>query len=467
MPNGGLSRVCGLSMAVSLLALRVATAWGSSLTASAAGDRDVLAESGEGGAPAQEPGPAAVEATPAEGGTPTAPDAAAPGPAADAAAAEVPSASAPQAKASPSVPPPSVERPATMDELADSSVQEMHFGHVSARYSLNFFGDFSFALKSPSSGERHPAFSLGAQDFLIRGDLGAHIVATTEFAVEFGDTNQAGVDLERLHVRWENAHYFVQAGRSHTEIGYFNNAYHHGHWLQPTIERPSWVRFEDEGGLLPIHTVGVSAGATTALGPGSLRGVVSVSNGRGYVQDDIRNEYDYSARKAFHAALEAVGVGLRDLRLGLSGFYDRIPAAPAALRPALPDTAIDEWILGAHVAYPSAPLLVIVEGYLIDHHAAGRSYRTYGGFGVVGYALNFVTPYLEVSGIASSGSRDPFFIPDPSAGRSSLDELELIAGTRIDTSDWSALKFEYRFVNAKSQALVPRHEGVVNWSWGF
>src|SRR5207253_1865158 len=40
-------------------------------------------------------------------------------------------------------------------------------------------------------------------------------------------------------------------------IGYWNNAYHHGEALQPTIGRPGLFEFEDGGGMLPIHATGL------------------------------------------------------------------------------------------------------------------------------------------------------------------------------------------------------------------
>jgi hypothetical protein len=373
----------------------------------------------------------------------------------------------------PDAPPPTPPTPesrgraATMDQVAESSEQELHFGHTKARYSLNFFGDFSFGLYSPRDGDHQPSFLLGDQDFLIRGQLGNHLVATTEFGIGFGGTSEASVDLERLGVRWQDTHFFVDAGRTHTDIGYWNDAYHHGHWLQPTIDRPRWVRFEDEGGLLPVHWVGVSAGASMNVGAGTLRAAVSVGNGRGKVVDDIRNGTDYSPDKAVHGLIEYLGLGVPDLRVGISGIYDRIAPQSAQDRPALPDQAIQEFILGAHAAYSGYPLLVICEGYLITHSAADRVFRTYGGFGLAGYAIGAFMPYVELSKIAGSGGSDPFFMPDPALATGTFDILDAIAGFRIDLSGWSALKFEYQFTHAPHQHELPSHAGVANLSWGF
>ena len=140
-------------------------------------------------------------------------------------------------------------RPRTMEEVAGASIQELTFRSVRWRYSLNFFGDVSMSGGKPSDGEHAFGFGLGGQDILIRGELSENIVTTTEMAFEAGEDGGIGVDLERFNVRWQSSRYFVEAGRTHTSFGYWNNAYHHGRWLQPTIERPRWVAFEDDGGI--------------------------------------------------------------------------------------------------------------------------------------------------------------------------------------------------------------------------
>jgi hypothetical protein len=356
-------------------------------------------------------------------------------------------------------------RARTMEELADASTQELHMGGFRSRYSLNFFGDTSFALGSPEAPANFPSFSLGPQDFLLKGELGGHIVATTEFAFEAGDEG-AVLDVERLHVRWETGPFYVEAGRVHTDFGYWNNAYHHGRWLQPTIERPRWVAFEDDDGILPVHWVGLNVGAKLPVATGVLRLTASVGNGRGKIVDDVRSARDYQAMKALHAAVEFVGLYWPDLRIGISGIYDRIPAQPAMVRPMLPDVSIQELIGGAHVAYVSVPLVFIAEGYVVDHRQGGHTWTTLGGFGLLGYSVGVVTPYLRVERVGSRGGMDPFFMPDPAMPMASFDTVEGIAGLRLDVSDWSALKAEYRLTRILDRDATT-HQGVLNWSWGF
>jgi len=357
-------------------------------------------------------------------------------------------------------------RARTMEDVSEESSHELRLGGTRARYSLNFFGDTSFSLGHPAEPDRFPSFAIGAQDFLLKGELGNHIVATTEFALEPHEGGTV-VDVERLHVRWQTDAFFFEAGRVHTAFGYWNNAYHHGSWLQPTIERPRWVAFEDDAGILPVHWVGIDMGLKLKSGYKSFNVYASIGNGRGKIVDDVRTDRDYQAMKAFHLALEYVGLIVPDLRIGVSGIYDRIPPQPATIRPIFHDVFFDEFIFAAHIAYPSVPLIFIAEAYWVSHAQAANRWTTYGGFALLGYSLGPFIPYLQYERIASTGGLDPFFVPDPAAeGIDSFDTVQGIVGLRVDLSAWTALKFEYRYTDLLDRSFVT-HQGIVNWSWGF
>ncbi len=66
-------------------------------------------------------------------------------------------------------------------------------------------------------------------------------------------------ELERLSVGWvteQGAR--IWAGRYHTGIGHWNRRYHHGAYLQTSIDRPALFDFEEFGGVLPSHASGVT-----------------------------------------------------------------------------------------------------------------------------------------------------------------------------------------------------------------
>jgi hypothetical protein len=374
-------------------------------------------------------------------------------------------------------------RARTMEEVATASTSELSIKSIRWRYSLNFFGDVSFAVANKLAGPDHAAeFVLGDQDVLLKGELNNHIVATTEFALEH-HVDGVGIDIERYNIRWQAPSFYVEVGRSHTSLGYWNNAYHHGRWLQLTIERPRWVAFEDDEGVLPVHWVGLNVGGKIQMAGGAhVDLVASVGNGRGRIVDDVRTIQDFHSMKAFHGSVEVVGLFSSDLRFGISGVIDQIPSVTQIqsvtgdttfTRALLPDPniTINEMIGGAHIAYPSVPLIFIAEGYTIIHSAnvpgiGNHSWATFGGFGLLGYALGRVTPYIEVESFDTQGGPDPFFIPDPMNPPTSFRTAEGILGVRVDLSDWTALKAEYRatrLVDTGDTIQV----GIVNWSWGF
>jgi hypothetical protein len=302
---------------------------------------------------------------------------------------------------------------------------------------------------------------------LFTGDLDRSIRMTAETDIEFDENNQVGIDLERLHLRWTSGGFWIEAGRSHTDLGYWNLAYHHGSWLQPTIERPRVVRFEDSGGVLPIHWVGVQVGYTAQLG-GDVAWTTSlaVGNGRGRIVDDIQSRVDSHAPKQVYGKMELRGLFTRDLRLGVSGVYGYISPQPASVRPALPDVGIFESIGNVYLAHASYPVTFITEGYAIVHDGGGARYTTYDAFAVAGYTLGAFTPYVEGERLVQNGGSDPFFVPDPAHATLTLDVVDGIAGLRIEASTWSALKLEYRFERdlAHSQTL---HTGYASWQFGI
>lgn len=377
-----------------------------------------------------------------------------------------------------------------MQQLASESLHELRIGQTKSRYALNVFGDLSLGGASRSEGDvvrPDPAFAVGVFDLLFTADLLANLRATSELAFQY-EPNAPLAELERLHIRWTpTPALFFEMGRFHTDVGYWNVAYHHGRWLQLPIERPRTILLH--GGLLPMHMVGAQAGGQIKVGPGSrLKLVVATGSARDPLGGRAHEVHGtaYTPIGAVQTKLEAEGLGLRDLRFGVSGLYARIPAEPAFTRPSLPDTGIDEYIGGAHVAYSGVPITLIAEGYLIEHAVrrhytspeAGSRWRTTGVFGVLGYQIDRVTPYVKVEWIRSQRNTltpDPFFVPEPKSThdpRVALGIFETTFGIRVDVSTWSALKLEYRLTTGdamrREDAPHPAiHTGTLNWSFGI
>ena len=120
-------------------------------------------------------------------------------------------------------------------------------------FELNGFTDVSFTRSDQGAGEDpNGDFAVGTLDLYL-----AQTLEDTEVMVELVIEKGEVMDLERLSIGYTFSDALrVRAGRFHTPLGFWNTSYHHGVQLQPTIERPEFLKFEDDNGIIPAHMVG-------------------------------------------------------------------------------------------------------------------------------------------------------------------------------------------------------------------
>jgi hypothetical protein len=335
-------------------------------------------------------------------------------------------------------------------------------------FAFNAFGDVSAAGASPAQGDESATFSLGTFALLINGQLAKSLLGTAEMAFNASEQNEQEVTLERLHLRWQTPRFFIVAGRTHSDMGYWNTAFHHGAWLHLPIARPRVLRGEEQGGILPIHWIGVEGGVRIPIGSSALNLGAGVGNGRGHDEQSIPLRKDTNDFKAIKVKMEVLGLGLPDLRVGVGGMYGGIAAEPMEVRPALPDQRIDEYIANVYTAYRGSQLTLIAEAYSIWHRAEEETFQTFDAFAVVGYRIGRVTPYAQVERTLHEGGVDPFYTPVPDMPTSStpIDRSEALFGLRVDPSVWSAIKVEYRLGRADDVDGLD-HTLAINWSFGI
>jgi len=337
-------------------------------------------------------------------------------------------------------------------------------------FAFNAFGDVSVSAAAPSEGDESATFSLGTFALLINGQLGKSLLGTAEIEFDADDDNEQEVTLERLHLRWQTRRFFVVGGRTHSDLGYWNTAFHHGAWLHLPIGRPRVLRGEDSGGILPIHWIGVEGGVVFPRDGdrGALTIGGGVGNGRGHDETAIPLRRDSNNFKAIKLKVEYLGLGLPDLRIGIGGLYDPIAPESMEVRPALPDARIDEFIGNAYAAYRGVQLTLIAEAYSIWHRTTDQTFTTFDAFVVAGYRIGRVTPYVQIERTDKDGGVDPFYtpVPDMPTPSTPVPQSELLLGARVDPSVWSALKLEYRLTRVDSRDGLD-HGLSLNWSFGI
>jgi hypothetical protein len=334
---------------------------------------------------------------------------------------------------------------------SDAMMERMDVSRTLLR--IRGFGDIS-VHGDTQKGDK-TSFSLGQLDLFVTSDVSDKFKFLSEIVFEAGpgniygtvtgESNSFSVDVERYLMQYSHNDYFsLSAGRGHTAIGFYNTAYHHSSWLQTTTGRPFLFDFEDHGGILPIHMVGVSASGQIPSGSLGLHYVAEVGNGRAsrrpLDEEPVQNELDDQNHKAFNLALFARPESLRGLQTGFS-FYHNVLAPVNQPR-------IGESILAAH-AVLIRPKYEWLNEALLDRHAlkgTSRTYNTPGFYSQVSKQFAAYRPYLRYQYVNVS-NREPL-----------LGDVGMrhgpSAGLRFDASESVALKFQYDYTFLRNQPGV-------------
>jgi hypothetical protein len=303
-------------------------------------------------------------------------------------------------------------------------------GHVMTdgpHLTIRGFSNVDFGIHDEGQPD---TFAIGQFDLLITSAISDDISVLSEVAMEFSNADTS-VDVERMQVKWAPATLFsLSAGRMHTPFGYWNQTFHHGKWFQTTENRPEMYLFEDDGGILPIHGVGIEAAGIWHTRSVDLKYNGSVLNGRGPNSENVVHIQDATNNKALHLWLAASPAALPGLEVGGSGYFDQIP----------PDGTVRteelrEQIFTVYGAYVHSGVELIAEDSRIEHRQKN--------------GVTFDTDAMYVQASVKHGRCRPYYRfdrVDVANGDPYLAAKDLTihtVGLRVDASAWLALKGEY------------------------
>jgi hypothetical protein len=301
-----------------------------------------------------------------------------------------------------------------------------------ADYNLGF-GQDANPLIFPLGRPAHTSFEIGEIDLYLTSQLSKKISFLGEFVIGSDETNTFGWDIERFQLMYKPSNYFqITGGRFHTSIGYYNTTFHHGTWFQTTTGRPFMYFFEDSGGILPVHTVGVS---TTGLVPGTgklnLHWVAEGGNGRASDPsvDPVQSFLADRNHKAFNAAFYVLPEWMPGLQLGGSFYLDKLypPGEPG----------VAQHISSAYAVYNNGVWEIMNEAVLLKNSVAenSRPYRTPLMYTQLSRAFGRYRPYFRYQYVNVPWN-DPVNI---FTGR----YMGPSAGLRMDFTSYVALKMQY------------------------
>lgn len=310
---------------------------------------------------------------------------------------------------------------------------------------FQIFGDVGVDYDNPEvPGRSNAFFSNGSIDFFLTARFGDHFHALSEtvFLKGLGEpTDGSKFDQERLWGAWRFSDRFqIKLGLEHGPISRWNNLFHHGKWLELTIDRPLLASFEAGGGILPMHNAGVEFSGTIQSSKGRFNWIVIVSNGRGRVPTDTQEFSDRNDEKAVDLGVGFAPTSIENLWIGIVFRIDKMapnPADPARLSP------IREHIGSFQVDYRGEKIEILSEFVYIENmdRQSRMDYVHYATYFQLGYHLDDRwTPYTRFD-FRDMDVGDPYFAPL----NRDLDVWEWLVGVRFDFIGNAALKFEAGF----------------------
>ncbi|HEY3861329.1 MAG TPA: hypothetical protein VGO59_05520 [Verrucomicrobiae bacterium] len=350
----------------------------------------------------------------------------------------------------------------------NAQVAGMGAGEAKAKYpSIQFhgFGDLDYAAdtrRAPNVpgnvggipygasyyGEKN-TFYMGELDLFITSQLAENTSILNETALGAASDNETGIDIERLYLEYRfNESFILDAGRFHTSLGYYNDTYHHGTWLQTAIGRPTFLQFEDAGGILPVRMVGLSLHGAIPSGRLNLNYAAELGNGAEYSAnpnlDQVQQDLSFTDSKAVNFALFAKPDWLPGLQFGGNFYYDSITPDNSGTTNVVPRN--DQCIFGAHAVYNNPQWEFLNEGCLIvDKPVGGQAHYNPAFYTQLARKFGVLTPYARFNYYKIS-LNDKLYTIDWVDGVNKGFHYGPSLGLRYDFTAYAAVKLQYDYL---------------------
>jgi hypothetical protein len=280
--------------------------------------------------------------------------------------------------------------------------------------------------------------NIGALDIFLNPQLSEHTRSLFELTFEVDEQGQVEPDLERAQIGYQFGDAAtIWIGRFHTPFGYYNTAFHHGQEIATSLRRPRFLLFEDQGGVMPNHTVGAWLTGAERLTDGKVTYDLFLGNGQAISSGEIdprSGGVDHGGAIYGGNLGYVFGDVLNGLKVGVSAFRSRITDDIQVGR----ITQVDN--TGVYFAYDTDRFEYLGEYYrfndrdLTDNSPAHRSSA---GFLQLAWRLPLATPYVRYERAVLNQSDNFFSLQDDG-----MSYYRAALGLRFDLDPASALKLE-------------------------
>jgi len=306
-------------------------------------------------------------------------------------AAPAPAGPAPAPVAPAPVPAVAVQPEPAVASVADEPDHTHQLGPVEFQAFSDFdYGRAWFEKLPPGGLVGSPnSFNIGDFDLFTNVRMSDHWSALAELLITSDFTNEFGAELDRLLFTYKYNDYLqISFGKYNTALGYYTNEFHRARYFMTASSRPIMYSDEDNGGILPVHNIGITATGKIPSGALGLQWVAEVANGTAVNQaEPIQNFVDQNNGKAVNLAVYARPDWLRGFQTGISVYRDTLhPEAEAA---------VGQTIYTLHLVYVGSKLEWLNEGAMLRHDLENHISHSTTSYTQLSYLFGKIRPYFR------------------------------------------------------------------------
>jgi hypothetical protein len=286
--------------------------------------------------------------------------------------------------------------PAASAPVQDTSVESPAvalFGHMQVQgYADVGFGN-PLQEKLPVGGLQGTTASLQIADLdlFFSSSLSERWSFLSELLITSDFTNEFGAELDRMLIQYRpNKYLRVGFGKFNSGIGFYPDEFHRAKFFQTVTGRPMMFSDEDNGGILPLHQVGITVQGEIPSGAFGLHYLAELSNGRSFREGsaEIQNWVDSNNIKAVNGGLFAKPDAFPALQLGFSVYRDTLDPNAGQVR---------ETITAVHAVYLKPAVEFINEAAVLKHQneASGITSTSKSFYTQLSYRVRVARPYVR------------------------------------------------------------------------
>ena len=271
------------------------------------------------------------------------------------------------------------------------------------------------------------SFGLGEQDLFITSELNDRFSFLGESVFKFTSSTPTkfSVSIERIVIKYNIAgNHNLLIGKHHTPINFWNDTYHHGRVLFPTIFRPLLF----DANIIPLHTTGISFQGHNL---GNLKFGYDLMIGNGIGSSDV---LDNNSGKSITAAVHIKP--LEGLRFGFSWYNDIIGKGSTAHEKII-NWDVKQNLFSGSASYFGKKFEILAEGTLgINKSDTTGSQQTTASYIYAGFKIKEkVVPYIRL---------DQLHFQEGEIFYHRSNTTSFVGGIRYNINYLTALKVEYQ-----------------------